>query len=50
MSGGGGGGGGGVRGTDFQFLMLRPNLLKTKFPCVGGGGGGAEGQTFNFWC
>ena len=24
-------GGGGVSGTDFQLLMLSPNLLKTKF-------------------
>ena len=33
-----GGGGGVVRGTDFQLLMLSPNLLKTKFPYAGWGG------------
>ena len=32
-------GGGGVGGTNFHFLMLSSNLLKSKIPMSGGGGG-----------
>ena len=32
--------GGGVGGTNFQFLMLSSNLLKSKIPMSGMGGGG----------
>ena len=33
-------GGGGVMGSNFQLLLLRPNLLKSKVPISRGGGGG----------
>ena len=38
------GGGWGERGgTNFQLLVLSPNLLKSKIPMSGGGGGGGRG-------
>ena len=37
-----GGGEGGVGGTNFQLLMLSPNLLKSKIPMSGGEGGLVE--------
>ena len=38
----GGGGGGGGRGSNFQLLMLSPNLLKSQIPYMGGAGGGGK--------
>ena len=37
---------GGGDGTNFQLLMLSPNLLKSKVPIFGGGGGGSRGNQF----
>ena len=38
-------GGGGVGGTNFQLLMVSPNLLKSKIPMSSWGGGGVVGGT-----
>ena len=40
--------GGGVGGTNFQLLLLSPNLLKSKIPMSGGGGGGWWNQLSTF--
>ena len=45
MSGGEGGGGGWLVETNFQLLMLGPNLLKSQIPMSGWGGGGGGVET-----
>ena len=39
-------GGWGIGGTNFQILMLSPNLLKSKIPMSGGGIRGVGGTNF----
>ena len=43
---GGGGGGGGLVETNFQLLMLSPNLLKSQIPMSDGEGGGVVVTNF----
>ena len=38
---------GGLVETNFQFLMLSSNLLKSKIPMLRVGGGGAHGNQFS---
>ena len=42
----GGGGEGGLAETNFQLLMLSPNLLKSQIPMSGEGGGEVGGNQF----